>query len=46
MKHGTGRAYDGRLGFKLVDDNSPNSLVVENLFILADIPSLIPQKVP
>lgn len=42
----TDRAYDGRLGFKLVDDNSPNSLVVENLFILADIPSLIPQKVP
>ncbi|MFH2039240.1 MAG: transglutaminase domain-containing protein [Chloroflexota bacterium] len=38
--------YDGRLGFKLVDDNSPDSLVVENLFILADIPSLIPQKVP
>ena len=42
----TDRAYDGRLGFKLVEDNSPNSLVVENLFILADIPSLIPQKVP
>jgi hypothetical protein len=42
----TDRPYDGRLGFKLVDDNSPNSLVVENLFILADMPRLIPQKVP
>ena len=42
----TDRAYDGRLGFKLVEDNFPNSLVVENLFVLADIPSLIPQKVP
>lgn len=42
----TQRAYDGRLGFRLVEDDSPNSLVVENLFILADIPSLIPQKVP
>ena len=42
----TDRAYDGRLGFRLVDDNSPNSLVVENLFILADIPGLVPQKVP
>jgi len=38
--------YDGRLGFKLVDDNSPDFLVVENIFILADIPNLIPQKVP
>jgi hypothetical protein len=38
--------YDGRLGFRLVDDNFPNSLVVENLYILADLPSLIPQKVP
>jgi len=42
----TDRAYDGRLGFKLVEDNAPNSLVVENLFILADVPGLIPQKVP
>lgn len=42
----TDQPYDGRLGFRLVDDNSPNSLVVENLFILADIPSLIPQKGP
>ena len=42
----TDRAYDGRLGFKLVDDNFPNSLVVENRFVLADVPSLVPQKVP
>lgn len=42
----TDRAYDGRLGFRLVDDNFPNSLVVENRFVLADVPSLVPQKVP
>jgi hypothetical protein len=42
----TDRAYDGRLGFRLVDNNFPNSLVVENRFVLADVPSLVPQKVP
>jgi hypothetical protein len=42
----TDQPYDGRLGFRLVEDNFPVSYVVENLFILADIPSLIPQQVP
>jgi transglutaminase-like putative cysteine protease len=42
----TDQPYDGRLGFRLVEDNSPVSYVVENLFIVADIPSLIPQQVP
>jgi len=42
----TEQAFDGRLGFKLVDNNFPHSLVIENLFILSDFPSLIPQKVP
>ena len=42
----TDQAFDGRLGFTLVNDNFPYSFVVENLFILADLPTLIPQKVP
>jgi hypothetical protein len=42
----TSQPYDGRLGFRLVEENPPASFVVENLFILADIPSLVPQKVP
>jgi len=42
----TERASDGRLGFRLVEDSFPDSLVVENLFILADIPSLVAQAVP
>jgi hypothetical protein len=42
----TDQPYDGRLGFRLVEDNFPVSYVVENVFVLADIPSLIPQQVP
>lgn len=38
--------YDGRLGFKLVNDNSPDSLVVENRFVLKDVLRLVPQKGP
>lgn len=38
--------YDGRLGFKLVDDNYPDSLAVENVYVLEELPSLIPQKSP
>jgi hypothetical protein len=42
----TEKAFDGRLGFKLVNDNYPNSFIVEHLFKLSDIPTLVPQKVP
>jgi hypothetical protein len=42
----TDQPFDGRMGFKLVENNSPVSYVVENTFILADIPSMIPQRVP
>jgi hypothetical protein len=30
----------------MVENNSPVSYVVENVFVLADIPNLIPQLVP
>jgi hypothetical protein len=42
----TTQPYDGRLGFTMVENNSPVSYVVENVFVLADIPNLIPQLVP
>jgi hypothetical protein len=42
----THQPYDGRLGFRLIEDNSPAHYIVENQFILADIPRLVPQKVP
>ena len=42
----TTQPYDGRLGFTIVENNFPVSYVVENLFVLADIPNLIPQFVP
>jgi hypothetical protein len=42
----TTQPYDGRLGFTMVENNSPMSYVVENVFVLADIPNLIPQLVP
>jgi hypothetical protein len=42
----TAEPYDGRLGFTMVKNNSPVSYVVENVFMLADIPNLIPQLVP
>lgn len=42
----TDQPYDGRLRFRLLEDNSQVSYVVENGFVLADIPTLIPQQVP
>lgn len=42
----TEQPYDGRMGFRLVEDNAPVSYRVENLFILADVPGLLPQQVP
>jgi hypothetical protein len=42
----TTQPYDGRLGFNIVENNFPVSYVVENVFVLADIPNLIPQLVP
>jgi hypothetical protein len=42
----TTEPYDGRLGFRIVENNYPVSFVVENEFVLADLPSLIPQMVP
>jgi hypothetical protein len=42
----TTQPYDGRVGFTIVENNSPVSYVVENVFVLADIPGLIPQQVP
>jgi hypothetical protein len=42
----TSQPYDGRLGFTMVENNSPISYVVENVFMLSEIPNLIPQLVP
>lgn len=42
----TTEPYDGKLGFTMVENKSPVSYVVENVFVLADIPRLIPQLVP
>lgn len=42
----TTEPYDGKLGFTMVENNFPVSYVVENVFVLADIPHLIPQLVP
>ena len=42
----TDQPYDGRLGFRLVEDTSPVSYVIENVFVLADMPGLVPQRVP
>jgi hypothetical protein len=42
----TDQPYDGRLGFTFVENNYPESYVVENVFVLADLPGLIPQRVP
>jgi hypothetical protein len=42
----TGEPFDGRLGFAFVENNFPESYVVENVFVLADLPKWIPQRVP
>ncbi len=42
----TTQPYDGRLGFTIVENNYPMSYVVENVFVLSEIPKLIPQLVP
>jgi len=42
----TAQPYDGRLGFTFVENNFPVSYVVENVFVLSEIPRLIPQQVP
>jgi hypothetical protein len=42
----TTQPYDGMLGFTMVENNSPMNYLVEHVFILADIPNLIPQLVP
>jgi hypothetical protein len=42
----TTQPYDGKLGFTMLENNSPVSYLVENVFVLADIPNLIPQLVP
>jgi hypothetical protein len=42
----TTEPYDGKLGFTMVENKSPVSYVVENVFMLVDIPNLIPQLVP
>ena len=42
----TTEPYDGKLGFTVAENNYPVSYVVENVFVLADIPHLIPQLVP
>ncbi len=42
----TDQPYDGRLGFRLVEDNWPLSMVVENVFVLEDVPSMMPGQVP
>jgi hypothetical protein len=42
----TTEPYDGKLGFTMVENNSPVSYMVQNVFMLADIPNLIPQLVP
>jgi hypothetical protein len=42
----TAQPYDGKLGFTMLENNSPESYLVENVFVLADIPNLIPQLVP
>lgn len=38
--------YDGRLGFQLVSDDRPSSIVIENRFSVRDLSKLIPHKVP
>jgi hypothetical protein len=42
----TASPYDGRLGFTFVENNFPISYVVENVFVLSEIPHMVPQKVP
>lgn len=42
----TAQPYDGLLGFAFVENNFPTSYVVENVFLLAELPDLIPQRVP
>jgi hypothetical protein len=42
----TAEPYDGRLGFTILENDFPESYRVENVFVLADIPELIPQRVP
>jgi len=42
----TTQPYDGRLGFTFVENNFPISYVVENVFVLSEIPNMVPQQVP
>jgi hypothetical protein len=42
----TTQPYDGKLGFTIVGNNFPMSFVVENVFVLSEIPKLVPQMVP
>ncbi|MFN2298220.1 MAG: transglutaminase-like domain-containing protein [Anaerolineales bacterium] len=42
----TAQPYDGLLGFTFVEDDFPESYVVENVFVLAELPDWIPQQVP
>jgi hypothetical protein len=42
----TPEPYDGRLGINIVENHFPVSYVVEHVFVLADIPALVPQRVP
>ncbi len=42
----TASPFDGRLGFTFVENKFPISYVVENVFVLSEIPNMVPQKVP
>jgi hypothetical protein len=42
----TSEPYDGRLGFSIIENNYPISYVVENVFVLANLPNMVPQLVP
>jgi transglutaminase-like putative cysteine protease len=41
-----GIPYDGRMGFVIVENRYPGAFVLENRFYAADIPDLLPQRLP